>query len=243
MSKMTKLFIATAFASVLCVSCNKGNPSIPKDKKGAVSETVTDSVDYLIGDWERYGDDKIGMTVTVSPYGDVMTSKIIINVSPLYDLGFNTGDMKWKSIKKVSPGKYSLTDMYKGGESGPTNLQGEIVVDTVKGLLTLTCSDDATKIQYWRKIDCELVTYKGAMGAEGYVSKSEIAYNAKTGHGIMTCDYGEDNRVAVTLDRGVNDGKTITFLTNGDSFMKFNILGDSIKVDDPDYFAQYGIVK
>jgi hypothetical protein len=238
MSKMTKFLIGTALMSFMCVSCNKTSSPASKNKTSSEDTVV---VDPLVGKWERYGDEKAGLCVTVSPYGNVMTSKIDVNVSVLADVGFNVGDMKWKNITKVAEGKYSLTDMYKGDE-GPKNVQAEIVLDS-NGLLTLTNADDATVIQHWKKVDYQTINYSGTASVEGYYGKSSIVYNKDNGFGMITIDFEFMDKLHENIYHVFNDGKTFSYVTGEGSVVKFDIAGDSIHTKQEDVMADYGLVK
>ena len=170
------------------------------------------------------------MCITVTPYGEsAYSATITMNSAQLADVGFNVGDIKWKDIKRVSDGKYSLTDLYKSPVTEPSNKPAEINF-TGDSLLTLTLADDVNNKQRWRKADFNIITYTGIISQPGDNSTqftSTIQYNKDNGFGILS-SCSEFGNYYMDITNAFNDGQTVSFNVPKSTPMILTITGDSL---------------
>lgn len=75
----------------------------------------------IVGKWERFDDASAGTTLVVKAVGSSFQGKVSNIEGLLSELGFETGDVKWKSIKWQKNNVYEAQDLQKA-----VNQKGEV---------------------------------------------------------------------------------------------------------------------
>ncbi len=79
----------------------------------SVSACKEDKVD-IEGKWERFNDEAAGSILNVKKTGDTYVGTLVHVEGPLFESGFQTGDVKWRNIKAKSENYYIGQDLMKG---------------------------------------------------------------------------------------------------------------------------------
>ncbi len=80
---------------------------------GACSSCKDNTVD-ITGKWERFNDEAAGSILNVKKVGDNYVGTLVHVEGPLFESGFQTGDIKWRDIKAESENYYVGQDLMKG---------------------------------------------------------------------------------------------------------------------------------